>query len=111
MAAGARGLVLEGLPGLGGVPAGMRDGLRAATEQGCVIVLASRAPLGEVPQDASGGTGEPLASLPLIAAGDLTAEKAWVLLMVALGGGHGVAQVRRIFEDATRKSDGEEKHG
>ncbi|MCL4532010.1 MAG: asparaginase domain-containing protein, partial [Actinobacteria bacterium] len=42
--AGARGIVVEGLPGAGGVPPGMQEGLREAAGRGGVLVLASRAP-------------------------------------------------------------------
>lgn len=84
---GARGLVLEGLPGGGGLPPKMHDSVRRASEQGILVVLASRAPVGRISSVPTGGTGEPLADMKLLSAGDLTAEKAWVLLMVVLGQG------------------------
>jgi L-asparaginase len=108
--AGARGVVVEGLPGVGGVPRAMQAGLRAAAKSGLPVVLASRAPRGVVPADASGGTGEPLAGIGLISAGILTAEKAWVLLMMALGETTDRAQVRPIFEEVTQQREREEEH-
>lgn len=100
VAAGARGLVIEGMPGAGGVPPAMREALAKAVERCALVVLASRAPFGRLP-DAGGGTGSPLANLPLASAGDLTAEKAWVLLCVVLGGANERADAKRRFEEVS----------
>jgi L-asparaginase len=99
--AGTRGIVLEGLPGAGGVPTPMRSGLEAAADRGIPVVLSSRAPAGRLPVEPTGGTGEPLRGLGLISAGDLTTEKAWVLMMVALGEVQTVQGVKAIFEEMT----------
>lgn len=104
VSAGARGLVVEGLPGSGGVPPAMRTALERAARSSALVVLASRAPYGRLP-DTGGGTGSPLASLPLASAGDLTAEKAWVLASVILGTGATGADARRRFEAISLQED------
>jgi L-asparaginase len=81
---GERGLVVEGLPGQGGLPPGMHGSVGRAVDQGLLVALASRAPHGRISSPPTGGTGEPLVDLGLLSAGDLTAEKAWILLMVVL---------------------------
>lgn len=98
VAAGTRGLVIEGMPGAGGIPPAMRDRLAAAVDRCSLVVLTSRAPFGRLP-DAGGGTGSPLTGLALASAGDLTAEKAWVLACVVLGGAH--SQAKRRFEEVS----------
>jgi L-asparaginase len=90
------GLVVEGLPGVGGIPPGMVDALRVATGQ-MPVVIASRAPAGRLPVTPTGGTGEPLRDIGVLSAGELTAEQAWLLLMAALGEGGTDAQVRERF--------------
>jgi L-asparaginase len=109
--AGARGIVLEGLPGSGGIPPRMHSSIGRAIEQGIPVVLASRAPVGRIHERPTGGTGEPLLGLELISAGDLTAEKAWVALMVVLGQGEGsedsVASFRLVAEPRVTKSSQE----
>lgn len=100
LSAGATGLVLEGMPGAGGVPPGMRDALAHATERCRLVVLASRAPFGRIP-DTGGGTGLPLRGLALVSAGALTAEKAWVLLCVVLGCIRDDDEAKRRFEEVS----------
>jgi L-asparaginase len=100
MSGGIRGLVVEGLPGVGGIPPGMHAELEAAART-IPVVVASRAPYGQLPDVVSGGTGEPLAGLGLISAGDLTAEHAWLLLMVILGQRTDLEDVRTAFAAAT----------
>jgi L-asparaginase len=91
------GIVIEGLPGVGGVPPAMQPGLIAASRDRPVVV-ASRAPFGRLPDVVSGGTGEPLRDADLWSAGGLTAEQAWLALMAALGDGGTSAEVRARFE-------------
>jgi L-asparaginase len=81
---GARGLVIEALPGSGGVPPGAIEALTKAAVR-MPVVVASRAPFGNQPPAPTGGTGEPLAGIPLLSAGSLSAEQAWLLLMLVLG--------------------------
>jgi L-asparaginase len=80
---GTRGLVVEGLPGVGGIPPAMRDGLMEASRR-MPVVIASRAPFGRLPMIPTGGTGEPLRDSELVSAGALSAEQAWLLLMAVL---------------------------
>jgi L-asparaginase len=81
---GARGLVVEALPGSGGVPPGALEALSSVADR-MPVVVASRAPFGRQPDAPTGGTGEPLAGLPLLSARSLSAEQAWLLLMLVLG--------------------------
>ena len=90
-----RGLVVEALPGSGGVPPRALEALRAAASR-IPVVIASRAPFGDQPAAPTGGTGEPLADVPLLSAGSLSAEQAWLLLMLVLG------ETTR-FDEASRK--------
>jgi L-asparaginase len=83
-ATGARGLVVEALPGSGGVPPAAIDALKEVASR-IPVVIASRAPFGNQPGTSTGGTGEPLAGMPLLSAGSLSAEQAWILLMLVLG--------------------------
>jgi L-asparaginase len=83
-ATGARGLVVEALPGSGGVPPAALDAVREVASR-IPIVVASRAPFGNQADTPTGGTGEPLAGMPLLSAGSLSAEQAWLLLMLVLG--------------------------
>jgi L-asparaginase len=90
------GLVVEGLPGVGGIPLGMQPHVVAAAAR-MPVVIASRAPSGQLPKIPTGGTGEPLRDAGLLSAGYLTAEQAWLLLMAALGEGGTPAETRRRF--------------
>lgn len=99
VADGTPGIVIEALPGSGGIPPGMIPGVKRAAEAGVPVVVASRSPVGRMPDKPTGGTGEPLRNMQLISAGDLSAEKAWVLLSVALGqrDGRSAGDVFRAF--------------
>jgi L-asparaginase len=93
-----RGLVIEGLPGQGGVPQAMHQALRAAAAR-MPVVLSSRAPSGFLSSSPTGGTGEPLRGLGLISARGLSSEKAFVLLMVALAEVTKREDVNAIFDE------------
>jgi L-asparaginase len=93
-----RGLVIEGLPGQGGVPQPMHQTLRAAAAR-MPVVLSSRAPSGFLSSSPTGGTGEPLRGLGLISARGLSSEKAFVLLMVALAEVTKREDVNAIFDE------------
>lgn len=99
MARGIRGLVIEALPGAGGVPPAMQDALRTAAADGVLVAIASRAPYGSVPRPPTGGTGSPLAGADYLSAGTLTAEKAWVLLMAVLGQAPDRWSAAALFEE------------
>jgi L-asparaginase/Glu-tRNA(Gln) amidotransferase subunit D len=101
---GDHGLVVEGLPGVGGIPPGMTDAVRAAASR-IPVVIASRAPFGRLPVVPTGGTGERLRDAGLLSAGDLTAEQAWLLLMAALGEGGTSDDVKHRFAAAATADD------
>lgn len=107
VARGARGVVVEGLPGVGGIPLAMQDALRRHAGGGVQIVVSSRAPSGEIPSPPTGGTGEPLVESGLLSAGSLTTEKAWVLLMACLGQSEGVTAAK-LFNDVSQIGTGEQ---
>jgi L-asparaginase len=101
---GARGVVIEGTPGAGGIPPTMLPALRRLVDEGAVVVVSSRAPLGRVPDPPTGGTGSPLRDLPLLSAGDLTSEKAWVLLSAVLGESAEPESARALFSAVLAES-------
>ncbi len=92
-----RGLVVEALPGAGGVPPLVIPALRQLADR-IPIVIASRAPHGIQGSVPTGGTGEPLADIGLLSAAGLSAEQAWLLLMVAVANSDLTGEdVRTIF--------------
>ena len=93
---GAPGIVLEALPGAGGIPPSMHDSLRRAGET-VPVVVASRAPAGSIGDHPSGGTGGPLDDMRLVSARSLTAEAAWVLLSLGLGEADGADGIPALF--------------
>lgn len=97
ISSGTHGLVIEAMPGAGGVPPHLHQTLKDAASR-IPVVIASRAPMGRVPSPPTGGTGEPLAAMDLISARDLTSEKAWLLLMCALGQASSQSGARQMFE-------------
>ena len=100
LTSGARGLTIEAF-GNGNVPPGLRAGIRAALEAGVPVLVATRAVAGGVsPRYGYEGGGRDLISLGAMMAGQLSALKARVLLMVALGAGDAIP-VERVVADAT----------
>jgi L-asparaginase len=100
LASGTRGLAIEAF-GNGNVPPGLRAGLHAAIDAGIPVVVASRAVAGGVhPRYGYEGGGRDLVSFGVMSAGSLSALKARILLIVALGA-DGV-DVGRIVAEATR---------
>ena len=99
LSGGAKGVVVEGFAGSGGVPEGVQKVLQEAVTGGLPVVLTSRAPAGRLPMVVTGGTGEPLKGIGLISGGGLSTEKALLLLMLALGDGMDSDGVRRVFEE------------
>jgi L-asparaginase len=95
----ARGLVIEALPGVGGIPPDMLPAIRRVAGR-MPIVIAPRSPYGTSPEVPTGGTTEPLAGLGLLSAGSLTAEQAVLLLMAALADGEDDRDARRRFQAA-----------
>lgn len=103
VSSGIHGLVLEAMPGAGGVPPHLHRALSGAATR-IPVVIASRAPVGRVPSPPTGGTGEPLSGMGLISSRDLTSEKAWLLLMCALGQASSPQAVRDLFESYAAKT-------
>ncbi len=101
--AGAAGLVIEGFPGGGGVPPALLPGLRQALERGVVVVLTTRSPFGRMTPVAAGQSGpRVLEQMGLVIGGDLPAQKARLLLALALGNGQSADQVRALFGQVAR---------
>jgi L-asparaginase len=105
LAGPAHGLVIEGLPGAGAISPAMQPAVLAAARL-VPVVVASRAPFGALPDRPTGGTGEPLRDADLLSAGPLTAEQAWLLLMLVLGEGGTVDEVKVRFRAALRDRSG-----
>lgn len=85
VAAGARGIIVEGFPGVGIVSPGALVGMVAARNAEIPVVLATRSPQGRTMAKYGGEIGaKDLVKLGVILAGDLVATKARVLLMVLL---------------------------
>jgi L-asparaginase len=101
-----RGVVVEGMPGAGGVPTSMHEALARLARTDTVVVVSSRAPSGLVPDPPTGGTGSPLSGLPVLSAGPLSTEKAWVLLSVVLGSSQDPDEARSRFASMTRGARG-----
>jgi L-asparaginase len=93
------GMVVEGLPGAGGIPPRMQEAVITAAQE-VPVVISSRAPYGRLPAEVTGGTGEPLAGGRLLSAGQLTAEQAWLLLMALLGEHSDPERARSAFVTA-----------
>jgi L-asparaginase len=89
VAAGARGVVVAGV-GRGGLSTSQTSAARRAISKGVVVVVSTRTGAGRVPVTMSDG---------LIGAGDLNAQKARVLLTLALTRTSDFALVRRIFSE------------
>jgi L-asparaginase len=96
---GARGLVIEAL-GRGNVPVEALPAIKRAIEAGLPVVITSRCPRGRVLDTyAYEGAGRQLKRLGAILGGMLPSHKARIKLMVMLGAGCGLGQVRRSFEE------------
>jgi L-asparaginase len=95
---GVAGLVVEGF-GAGNVPPGVVPALENALGRGLPVVLTTRCPEGGVwPMYAYAGGGADLLAKGVVLGGRLSAAKARLKLMVALGAGCGLKAVRRLFE-------------
>jgi L-asparaginase len=88
VAAGAKGIVIAGV-GRGNLAPAQGSALRRARAKGIVVVVTTRTGSGGVPVKRGDG---------MIGAGDLNAQKARVLLTLALARTSDPAEVARIFE-------------
>ena len=96
---GARGLVIQGF-GAGNVPPGALGALERLTARGIPVVLTTQCPEGGVwPIYAYPGGGRDLAARGVIPGGRLTAGKARIVLMAALGAGFGNGEIRNLIEN------------
>ena len=94
---GARGIVLEAL-GRGNVPPAMLPAIRQAVAAGVPVVVASRCARGRTaPRYGYAGGGATLQQSGAVFAGDLSAPKARVKLMVLLGAGVPVSDLAAAF--------------
>ena len=101
--AGAAGLVIEGFPGGGGVPPALLPGLRQALDRGIAVVLTARSPFGRMTPLSAGQSGpRVLERMGLLIGGDLPAQKARLLLALALGNGQTLDQIRELFGRVAR---------
>lgn len=95
-ASGARGIVLECMPGGGGIPPAMMEQVRLLRQQGFTFVMAPRSLLGLSTLRTGSGSGPfDLLLCGVISAGDLGSPKARILLMVLQASG--------LTEDAIRQ--------
>jgi L-asparaginase len=88
VAAGARGIVVAGV-GRGGIAPGQTEALRRARDRGVVIVITTRTGSGRVPIARDDG---------MVGAGELNAQKARVLLSLALTRSADPRDVARLFQ-------------
>ena len=99
--ASARGIVVEGFPGVGIVSPGALNGIMAAREAGIPVVLSTRSLQGRTSTKYGGEIGaKDLVKLGVILAGDLAPSKARVLLMVLLGLTDDNGRLTEWFADA-----------
>jgi L-asparaginase len=99
LARGSVGLVIEGV-GAGNVNQALFGAIQGALRQGIVVVISTRVPHGLVrPLYVYSGGGVSLRNAGAIMAGDLTPQKARVLLMLAVAAGKSGAALRELFED------------
>ncbi len=95
---GTRGLVLEGL-GRGNVPVTAIPAVERAINSGNPIVITSRCPHGRILDTyAYEGSGRHLKGLGAILGGLLPSHKARIKLMVMLGAGYNLEQIKASFE-------------
>ena len=100
IASGARAIVLEAFPGGGGVTPEIMAAVKRGRARDFIFVMAPRSPVGSTLSGASGGCGPfDLRQCGVITAGDLTAIKARIVLMVALPLTGDVEQIRNIFHE------------
>ncbi len=97
LSAGVSGFVIEGF-GAGNVPPGMVPAIETAIERKIPVVITTQCPEGGVwPIYAYLGGGADLANRGVISGGRLSAAKARVKLMAALGATRSLKKIREIF--------------
>jgi L-asparaginase len=97
---GAAAIVVEGLPGTGGVTLGVAEAVSEALARGVPVVVTTRCTSGRVRPVYGGGPGsKDMADAGCIMAGDLTAAKARILLSVALAECPDIEALRAVFAE------------
>ncbi|HEX3760578.1 MAG TPA: asparaginase domain-containing protein, partial [Kofleriaceae bacterium] len=100
IAAGARGLVIEGFPGVGMICPGVQGGVRAALDAGLCVVLSSRSPCGRMIAKYGGELGgATLQHQGVVLGGELAPAKLRILLMVLLAHTRDRGVVRARIEE------------
>jgi len=95
---GAKGIVIEGL-GRGNVTVATLPAIERAVKAGLPVVITSRCPRGRVLDTyAYEGAGRQLKRMGVILGGLIPSHKARIRLMLGLGAGWSVDQVRKSFE-------------
>lgn len=95
---GACGLVIEAF-GVGNVPPPVYYELLEAIKQGIPVVLVSRCPVGRIEHVyAYEGAGKGLYDAGVIFADYLNGQKARIKLMIEIGAGYSIEQIRQSFE-------------
>jgi L-asparaginase len=98
---GARGIVLEAL-GRGNVPPASVPAIERAIAQGMPVILTSRCPKGRVLDTyAYDGGGHQLTQRGAILGGMLPGPKARIKLMLLLGSGMNLQQIKAAFEESS----------
>jgi L-asparaginase len=96
----AAAIVIEGLPGTGGVTVPVIEAVRDAIAKGTPVVVTTRCDSGRVLPVYGGGPGsKDMAEAGCIMAGDLSPAKARILLTVALAETRDVEELRAIFAE------------
>lgn len=93
-----KGIVIEGLPGMGAVTPLVAAALPRLLKKGIIVVLASRSPMGSV-RPSSGGSGGSytLNEMGVLMGGSLSGPKIRLLLMAALGEGYSCDQIANLI--------------
>jgi L-asparaginase len=100
LASGIAGLAIEGF-GIGNVPLALVPGIERALSAGVPVVVASRVPQGVARGDyAAPGGGGDLLRRGAILAGELSVQKARLLLLLGLAAGLSMAQLPALFAAA-----------
>jgi L-asparaginase len=95
---GSEGLVFESLPGRGSVSPGAMKGIEEALRRGIPVVVSSGSTWGRTLPAYGGGSGsKDVDEAGAILAGDLSAIKARILLMVALSAGTSKGELPSLF--------------
>lgn len=96
---GSRGLVIQSL-GRGNVPVAVLPAIERAIQTGLPVVITSRCPRGRVLDTyAYEGAGKQLKRMGAILGGMLPSHKCRIKLMVMLGAGYGLKEIRRAFDE------------